>query len=239
MKLFLPKQHGAWAMLIIPFWLGAFVSGVIWQHIPFFAGWILLYLATYPLLLLFKKKKVDYYRKWMFIYLLPSIMLLLVPLIHQPAIILFGAAMVPCFLINMYFSSINKDRAIWNDFSAIIAFCIAGLASSFLSSGEIGMQAIIASISSCAFFIGSTFYVKTMIREKKNASFKWISWGYHLFVLIVCFVTNYWLIALAFLPSLIRAVIFYGKKIAVMKLGIYEIVNAAIFFIVMLGAFSL
>jgi hypothetical protein len=23
MKLFLPKQHGAWAMLIIPFWLGA------------------------------------------------------------------------------------------------------------------------------------------------------------------------------------------------------------------------
>ncbi|WP_251032856.1 YwiC-like family protein [Bacillus sp. ISL-7] len=22
MELFLPKQHGAWAMLIIPFWLG-------------------------------------------------------------------------------------------------------------------------------------------------------------------------------------------------------------------------
>ena len=36
MKLFLPKQHGAWAMLIIPFWLGIAATNMIWQHIPFF-----------------------------------------------------------------------------------------------------------------------------------------------------------------------------------------------------------
>jgi hypothetical protein len=80
MKLFLPKQHGAWAMLIIPFWLGVIEGGFIWKHIPFFIGWLLLYLATYPMLLLFKKKKIPFYTKWTLIYMIPSLILLLIPL---------------------------------------------------------------------------------------------------------------------------------------------------------------
>ena len=73
MKLLLPKQHGAWAMLIIPYWLGAAVFGFLWQHIPFFIGWTLMYLGTYPFLLIFKGKKISFYRKWTFIYMIPGL----------------------------------------------------------------------------------------------------------------------------------------------------------------------
>jgi hypothetical protein len=76
MKLFLPKQHGAWAMLIIPFWLGVIEGGFMWKHVPFFFGWLLLYLATYPMLLLFKKKKLQFYTKWTLVYMIPSLLLL-------------------------------------------------------------------------------------------------------------------------------------------------------------------
>jgi hypothetical protein len=236
MKLFMPKQHGAWAMLIIPFWLGAAASEMIWQHVPFFIGWLLLYLGTYPLLLMFKRKKIPFYRRWAFIYMIPALVFLMVPLYTTPSIVYFGFSMVPFFMLNAYFSAKNKDRALMNDLSAIVVFSIAGLASSYLPGGTINEEAILVFAASILFFTGSTFYVKTMIREKKNANFKWISWSYHLLVPILWLAAGEAIVAIAAIPSLIRAVAFYGKPVSVMKVGIYEIVNAALFFIIMLFA---
>ncbi|MBP2241146.1 hypothetical protein J2Z40_001708 [Cytobacillus eiseniae] len=233
MKLCLPKQHGAWAMLIIPFWLGVVASEFLWSHIAFFIGWLFLYLSTYPMLLLFKKKKMQYYLKWTFIYFIPAILLLLIPLFVRPSIIIFGLVMIPFFIINAYFSSKNRERAFLNDMSAICVFAIAGLASSYLVNGEINNLAIIVFITSILFFAGCTFFVKTMIREKKNPIFKWISWGFHIAVPLVSFVLGEWLIAIAFIPSLFRAFYFYGKGMTMKKLGILEIVNSVFFFVIM------
>ncbi|MBO0961221.1 YwiC-like family protein [Neobacillus sp. MM2021_6] len=232
MKLFLPKQHGAWAMLIIPFWLGVMDGGFLWQHIPFFLGWLLLYLATYPMLLLFKKKKLSFYTKWTLIYMIPALLLLLIPLIERPSIVFFGLLMIPFFTINAYYTSRNQDRAFMNDISAILVFSIAGLASSFLGQGVIGFETIISPfLTSVLFFIGCTFYVKSMIREKKNTTFKWISWIYHLLLVIAWIASGFWIAAIAYIPSLFRAIIFYGKKLSPKQIGIYEIINSAIFFI--------
>lgn len=236
MKLFMPKQHGAWAMLIIPFWLGAAASELIWQHVPFFIGWVLLYLATYPLLLIFKKKKIPFYRKWVLIYMIPALVFLMVPLFTTPSIVYFGFSMIPFFILNAYFSAKNMDRALMNDLSAIIVFSIAGLASSYLPEASINQEAVLVFAASILFFTGSTFYVKTMIREKKNANFKWISWTYHLLVPILWLAAGEAVVAVAAIPSLVRAVVLYGKPVSVMKVGIYEIVNAALFFIIMLLA---
>ena len=233
MKLFLPKQHGAWAMLLIPFWLGVVASHFLWQHIPFFIGWLFLYLATYPMLLVFKRKKISFYRKWTIIYMLPALIFLLVPLLNRPSIILFGVGMIPFFCINAYFSSKNNDRALMNDISAILVFGIAGLASSFLAEGFISELSWLAFISSTLFFIGSTFYVKTMIREKKSMVYRNISWGYHVFVWLLWLLLGQWLVSLAIFPSVVRAFYFYKKPYSVKKVGILEIFNAVLFFFIM------
>jgi hypothetical protein len=232
MRLFLPKQHGAWAMMIIPFWLGVINGGFLWQHIPFFIGWLLLYLATYPMLFLFKKKKIPFYTKWTFIYMIPASLLLIIPLIERPSIGYFGIVMIPFFFINAFYASKNQDRALMNDFSAIIAFSIVGLASSYLKYGVVTFESILIFFSSVLFFVGCTFYVKTMIREKKNVQFKWVSWTYHCLLLVAWAILGYWLVALAYFPSLVRAILFYGKPLSPKKIGVYEIVNSAIFFIV-------
>lgn len=233
MKLFLPKQHGAWAMVIVPFWLGVVEGGFVWQHIPFFLGWVLLYLATYPMLLLFKRKKISFYTGWTIRYLLPAVLLLLFPIMKNRAIIYFGLFMIPFFIINAIYSSQNKDRAFMNDLSAIFAFSFASLASSFLSNGAVSEKSIFVFAASALFFIGSTFYVKTMIREKRNPQFKWLSWTYHFFLPIIWLALGYWIAAIAVLPSLFRAIAFYGKPYSTKKVGIYEIVNATIFFVIM------
>ncbi|WP_059173003.1 YwiC-like family protein [Bacillus sp. FJAT-27445] len=231
MKLFMPKQHGAWAMVILPFWLGVVASGFLWEHIPFFFGWLLLYLSTYPMLLLFKRKKIKFHVNWTLFYLIPAIALLMFPLFERPSVLLFGVMMIPFFAINAYFSSKNKDRAIMNDFSAVFAFSLAGIASAFLPIGKVTEEAILVFIVSALFFIGSTFFVKTMIREKKNVQFKWISWCFHSLVLLAWLLLGKWLVAIAFIPSVARAIGFYGKNLTPKQIGIYEIINSAVFFI--------
>ncbi|MEH7097570.1 YwiC-like family protein [Neobacillus vireti] len=234
MKLFLPKQHGAWAMLIIPFWLGVIEGGFVWQDVPFFIGWIFLYLATYPMLLLFKKKKIQFYTKWTIIYIIPALLLLLFPLLKRPSIVLFGLSMLPFFAINAYYTSKNKERAFMNDMSAIFAFSLAGLAASYLGQGALNIQALIFPfLTSVLFFMGCTFYVKTMIREKKSNKFKWISWAYHLLIVAAWFFSGFWIVAIAYIPSLLRAYFFYGKKLTPLQIGVYEIVNSAIIFIIL------
>jgi hypothetical protein len=234
MKLFLPKQHGAWAMLIIPYWLGVAATEFVWQHVPFFLGWLLLYLATYPMLLLFKKKKIGFYSKWTIFYMVPSILLLTIPILYQPKIIYFGLSMIPFFAINAYYSSKNRDRAFGNDISAVIVFSLAGFGSGFFIIEQITTNLMLVFVSSVLFFLGSTFYVKSMIREKKNQQFKWISWMYHFIIPLGWIVLGEWLVCLAFIPSLIRAFYFYGKPLSAKQVGIYEIVNATIFFIFIL-----
>jgi len=233
MKLFIPKQHGAWAMLIIPFWLGVVDGGFLWQHLLLFIGWLLLYLATYPMLLLFKKKKIPFYTKWTLIYMIPALLLLLIPFLERPAIIFFGLLMLPFFIINAYYTSKNQDRAFMNDLSAIFAFCIAGLASSYLVRGVVTPETILFPfLASVVFFIGCTFYVKSMIREKNNTNFKLFSWAYHLLLVITWAASGFWIAALAYIPSLLRAILFYGKNLSAKQVGIYEIMNSAIFFII-------
>ena len=73
-----------------------------------------------------------------------------------------------------------------------------------------------------------------MIREKKNIQFKWISWIYHLLLVAVWFGVGYWIVAIAYIPSLIRAIIFYGRPLSPKQIGIYEIINSAIFFTIMM-----
>jgi hypothetical protein len=233
MKLFLPKQHGAWAMTIIPFWLGVMNGGFVWQDIPFFIGWLLLYLGTYPLLLLFKGKKVSYYLKWALLYMVPAILFLLLPLFKRPSIFYFGLLMIPFFIINAIYSSKNRDRALMSDFSAIFAFSIVGLATSYLGLGIITVEAMLLFFASIFFFVGCTFYVKTMIREKKNVQFKWISWSFHILLIFAWGLLGYWIVALAYIPSLVRAVGFYGKPLTPKQIGIYEIINSALFFVIL------
>lgn len=57
MKVLIPKQHGAWAMLLIPICLGMVKGGPVLWHIPLFTGWLFLYLTVYPITLAVKKKK--------------------------------------------------------------------------------------------------------------------------------------------------------------------------------------
>jgi hypothetical protein len=109
MKLLISKQHGAWAMLAVPFVAGIGASHPVWLHLPLFLGWFFLYMASYPLLLAVKSpNKSGEYIRWTSIYSAAAILFLLFPVWLRPALIWFGAAMIPFVAVNFYFAKQKK-----------------------------------------------------------------------------------------------------------------------------------
>lgn len=235
MKLLLPREHGAWAMLIIPFLLGLSINPT-WMHLPLFLGWFLLYLALNPLMMLLKKKGDSrFYTRWLLIYGIPASLLLLFLVFRYPALVWAGLAMIPLFLINIYFARKNRERSFWNDVVAIFEMAVGGVASAYVALGGWSMFQVYVWIVSVLFFLGTVFFVKTMIREKKNLKFRYLSWGYHfLLVAGVWLVTGHLWLVLAYVPSMLRAIIVGGRNLTALQVGLMEIGNTLLFTIFVL-----
>ncbi|MEC1736683.1 YwiC-like family protein [Bacillus mojavensis] len=233
MKALIPKQHGAWAMLLIPFCLGTVKGGAVLWHIPLFLGWLFLYLAVYPVTLALKKKQINAYQKWIFYYSVPACSFLLAAVIHKPSFIWLAFSLLPLFLIHVYYARRKNERALLNDFAGVFFFCAGGFASCWLGTKTLNGWAWFIFAQSSLFFIGSSFYVKSVIREKNNRGFAYWSWGYHLLLPLLSAAFGAGWAVLAFIPSSLRAWFFHGKKWPVQTIGILEIVNACFFFAIM------
>ncbi|MCY8788743.1 YwiC-like family protein [Bacillus inaquosorum] len=233
MKALIPKQHGAWAMLLIPFLLGMIKGGPVFWHIPLFLGWLFLYLAVYPVTLALKKKQIKPYQKWICYYGFPACCFLLASVFHKPPLIWVGVSLLPLFLIHMYYARRKNERALVNDIAGVLFFCSGGLASCWLGNGTLDGWAWFIFSQSALFFIGSSFYVKSVIRERKNSAFAYWSWGYHLLLPFLSALLGAGWAFLAFIPSSLRAWFFHERDWPVKTIGILEIVNACFFFAVM------
>ncbi|MCU5571919.1 YwiC-like family protein, partial [Bacillus cereus] len=231
MKLVIPKQHGAWAMLVIPFLLSVILGKPTIYHIPLFLAWFFIYLATYPFLTYIKQRRKKEFLQAAIVYFSIAFLFGMISLLYEWRILLFVIVMIPLFIVNMYYARQKNERALLNDICAIIVFCIGGLISYSFSMKQIDHTAIFIALISFLYFLGSTFYVKTMIREKNNPKYRLISWGYHIVLTIIIFVINPWR-SLIFIPSVIRAIVLYGKKISIIKVGILEIANSVYFLII-------
>ena len=227
MKWMIPTQHGAWSMLILPFVLGGTVGGWVWTHVPFAIAWLFVYMGTFFLFQYIKqRKKSRELLRTVIIYLMIATLSITPVLWMQWSLIWFAFAMIPFGLANAYFAKIKDERNVWNDVSAVTSFCIGGMASYYHGAHVVDETIAWVFVLPYLYFLGSIFFVKTMIREKKSIAYRNLSWGYHMLLIVVFIALGYPLLALVYAPSLIRAIWFYGKKIPIMKIGIVEIANS-------------
>ena len=79
-----------------------------------------------------------------------------------------------------------------------------------------------------AYYVGTLFYVKTMIRERESRPHYELSVGYHLAVTVVMAWVSWWLVAL-FAVLTARAAVLPGRGLSPKRVGIGEIVaNTAV-----------
>lgn len=223
MRNYIPKQHGAWAMILLPFLFGMFAANPSWMHLPLGIGWLLVYLFTYPLLQFIRTGKRQLFMKPLLIYgvlLLPFAVFLIV---MEPNLGWMALAFVPFFLFNCYFAKQNKERDFWNDVVAVIQFSSMVFIAYYIGGGVNWGMAMELFAVSVIYFMGTVFYVKTMIREKNNRGFYFFSIGYHICSLLGVGLLLHPVLLIPFALLLGRALILPGRKLTIKQVGVMEI----------------
>ncbi|WP_028589517.1 YwiC-like family protein [Paenibacillus massiliensis] len=222
MNRYLPKQHGAWAMLFLPFLLGLYVSNVRLVHIPLLICWVIVYLCSYPVLQWVKTGKRQRYAGPVLVYSLAILPLAVILLWHEWRLIGYGAMLMLFFIPNIYFAKTKNERALLNDIIAILMFCSFIYPVAYLGGIVEWHTANELFVVAAGYFVGTALYVKTMIREKNNPSYYKVSLLYHaLFILGVAWITP--LLAIPALLLLIRAAVFPKRGLSVKMTGVTEL----------------
>ena len=238
MKWYIPKEHGAWAMLIVPYWTGAAISGIQWSHFVFFTGLFAVYFAQAPLLTYIRNSKNTDVWTSFFIYITLGSVILLPFFINKPALFLIGLCILPLFIVNIYFAKTKRERWFINDFIAITALSSLLLMAYRLTEPALHLEAILYLLVNIMFFTASVFHVKSLIREKKNIRFRRWSSFYHFSIVIFALFFQAWAIAAAFLTTLLKT-IFIPRKFLQRpaQIGIIELVNSIVFYIIIVTAY--
>lgn len=223
MRRYIPNQHGAWAMLVVPFLLGMFTANPGWIHLLFFIGWLLAYLFSYPLLQWMKTGKSERYRQPVVLFAAVLLPVAAALLWLRPELIWYGLMLVPLFTVNTYFARRNRERAFWNDIAAIVQFCTVVYPAYALGEGDDWRLAAELAVVCFLYFAGTVFYVKTMIRERGNPIYYAGSVGYHVVLLVLSVCTRPYLLLLPLGLVLVRAVICPKTRMSIKQSGILEV----------------
>ena len=175
----LPDQHGAWAMLLLPFAAGVWLAGPTATHLALLVAWVGGYLAVIPFgRWLRARRRRD---------LLPPVVVFgataalagVVAVALAPRLLAWALLYAPLLAASLALAATGRERSLANDaLSALAATAIAGV--TFDAGGGQDWAALATTAGVLlAYFLGTVLYVKTMIRERGRPGYVAASVGYH------------------------------------------------------------
>ncbi|MFD0358023.1 YwiC-like family protein [Streptomyces sp. NPDC127110] len=226
----IPDQHGAWAMLVVPFLAGtALAPHPGWEHLLLLAAWLLGYAAVF------------HGQQWLRLHArglrsarrhtAPALVLggacaaAALPLaVLHPWLLLAAAAAAPFLAVNTWYAWRGRERALANGLAAVVPACGMALVAARL--GGLGPgRAWPAAVACLLYFAGTVPYVKTMIRERGSRAYRRGSVAYHAAALALAALLSPWL-ALPFAAYLARAAALPGRPLRPAVIGATELACA-------------
>ena len=235
-RTYLPPQHGAWAMLIVPFLLGGAASSFGWWSLPLLVVWIDAYLLSFYAFQALKARRLQRYRSPVQLYAV-VLVAVGVPLVAvRPWLIVAAVAFLPFAVVNAWYAYRRNDRAVVNGLASVTQACLMVFVAYAL-----GTQAAAGSVPGVAtvpepmalfgicwlYFAGTVFYVKTMIRQAGDRSYYWVSVAFHAIALAIAMLIDPWL-ALPFAVFLGRAAALPRYRLRPGLVGVIELGNCVL-----------
>ncbi|WAL97720.1 YwiC-like family protein [Streptomyces sp. Je 1-369] len=238
LRSWLPNQHGAWAMLAVPFAAGVFLGdgpgdGPRWAHLPLFAAWLAGYVTAFHVQQWLRLRRLSRNPRAPRRHVRPALAAAAVsavfgvPLLFAyPWLLLVAACAAPFVAVNTWYAWRNRERALLNGLAAVVPACGMLLVTLRMGGGELseGRRPALACL---LFFAGTVPYVKTMIRERDSRAYYRASVTYHALAVPVAYVLSPWL-AVLFAAYLVRAAVLPGKGLKVPVVGAVEVMGAVL-----------
>lgn len=223
------NQYGALIMAFVPFLYALFtVPSFHWHLILFGIAWLFLYLFSYPFFSLFSKKPSERNKKWAIIYFILSLLFAFPILLNNWQILLFILPFVPLGWIQFYYAKKRDERNIINDIAGILTFSVVGMAAYYLADAKLNWAIF---FHPALFFIATTLYVKSIVRERKNPLYMELSVGLHILLALGYLLANFSWIFTACLFALARAIIVPSMGWNVKQVGMFEFLTTMIFLV--------
>ncbi|XCB30388.1 YwiC-like family protein [Arcanobacterium hippocoleae] len=170
-----PNYHGAWAMITIPILLGTFYDGLAgfrWQHFALWIFWWAGYFAFFAGMLCLKTR-FRRGKKPLIIYGVISAGSGLLVLSAHLYLLIWVPVFAPLIGITIWAAWNRRERGIANDLATVTAACLmlpvsAQLGVNSSNPGSLSAQIWISAAIVTGYFLGTVFYVKTNIRERKS-----------------------------------------------------------------------
>ncbi|MDO5627424.1 MAG: YwiC-like family protein [Mobilicoccus sp.] len=259
-----PRQHGAWAMLVVPFVVGAVHGGPAWPQGALLISWIVGYMgfAAAGLWLKARPNRRAPYRAPILVYGSISLLAGLILVAARPSMALWALVFAPFAAVSLLYSARREERALTNDVVTIIAACLiapvaahAGALGAPLARDPLAVVHLLTgdtvlvgmTLALATYFVGTSLYVKTLIRERTSRAYKWASIGYH------ALATLLWALVPVLLPGVVpgaahalltgffvvttvRAAVLAGHRVRPMHVGLGEIVLSTALALILLLA---
>ncbi|MCW3844012.1 YwiC-like family protein [Micromonospora yasonensis] len=219
----LPPQHGAWAMLLLPYAVAVGVIGPRWLHLPLLGAWLAGYLFSYHALLAVKTGRPARVRPQLLAYGGATALLGLWVLLARPAVLGYAPLFAVLVAVNAVHARRRRERALLNDLasvaqSVLVVFVVATVA----EVPPAALAGVAAAVG--AYLVGTVLYVKTMIRERDSVGHRRASLAYHLAVTAVAVAAGWGPAVVAvFTLLLLRAALLPGRRLSPLRVGLIEL----------------
>lgn len=223
---FIPPQHGAWAMLLVPWLTGVLVAGFRWAHVPLLGAWLAGYLLSYYALQAIKTRRLSRFQPQLLVYGPITAALGLIVLTVRPQLLAYAPAYALLLALNVFYARRRRERALLNDLTSVVQSCLMVFVAVTVAGAGIS-HVTPAFTAVLLYFTGTVLYVKTMIRERGNASYYWASVTYHVLALGVAAFISIPIAAVVAL-LLIRSAALPRYRLTPKHVGIIEIVASTL-----------
>jgi hypothetical protein len=211
-------------MLATPLLVGMLAARPVWAHLLLGAFWFVGYFAFFAAGLWLKappRRRPRVVRP-MATYAVGSALLGGLTLAVAPGLIRWVPLFVVPMAIGLWSSWKRDERSLLSGIATTAGSCLMTLVAYDLAGGRDWERAWILAGVLAAYFVGTVLYVKTMIRERDEPAYHWLSMLFHAFATVAMVPVGSALV-LVFAALAVRAAIMPAFRASPKAVGIGEI----------------
>lgn len=222
-----PRQHGAWAMLAMPLIVGILAGGPAWVDLPLTVFWFSGYLAFHATGLWLRSGRRSRYLPPVRAYAVLAAGLGVLTIVLDQGLVRWVPLFVVPLAAGLVASARRADRSLWSGIATSVGSSFMVLVAYDAGGGTDWARAWMLTAVVAAYFVGTVLYVKTMIRERGDQRYHLLSALTHGAATVATAWVSPWLLAVFALLT-IRAAVLPAYQISPKAIGIGEILTTVL-----------
>jgi hypothetical protein len=214
-------------MLAMPLAVGVLAAGPAWVDLPLTAFWFAGYLAFNATGLWLKSGRQRRYLPPVRAYAVLAAALGAVTLAMDPGLVRWVPLFVVPLVVGLVASARRDDRSLWSGIATSAGSSLMVLVAYDAGGGTDWARAWTLTGVVAAYLVGTVLYVKSMIRERDDERFQWLSALAHAGATVAMVWVSPWLVVV-FAALTIRAAVLPAYRLSPKVVGLGEIVASVV-----------